>query len=227
MNGALYQGCWKDDLQHGKGKEVWTDGSTYEGMYLKGKKHGYGAYRWNDGSRYDGQWFENKISGLGLYSWLDGRTYKGQWKNNNMHGHGVYFWKDGRRYEGEYEEDKKHGFGVYTWADGRRYEGYWANGKQHGLGRYLVPNEDREKYGLWEDGKRIEWFETEVIRGINERVVNYTEFFSNPESAELVQRLATFDKPKQFDKQIHAVAIELERIGHSAISENGYNEHFQ
>ena len=139
-----------------------------------------------------------------------------------MHGHGIYFWKDGRKYEGEYEEDKKHGFGVYTWADGRRYEGYWANGKQHGLGRYLVPNEDREKYGLWEDGKRIEWFEQEVVRGINERVVNYTEFFAQPESAELVQRLATFSKPKGFDKQIHAVTLELERAGQEAAVETGY-----
>ena len=29
MNGARYEGMWKDDLQHGKGEESWTDGSVY------------------------------------------------------------------------------------------------------------------------------------------------------------------------------------------------------
>lgn len=47
---------------------------------------------------------------------------------------------------------------MYIWADQRRYEGYWYKGKQHGLGTYLVPKDSRVKYGLWEDGKRIEWF---------------------------------------------------------------------
>jgi hypothetical protein len=45
-----------DDLQHGMGKESWTDGSVYEGEYLAGKKHGRGLYSWNDGSKYNGDW---------------------------------------------------------------------------------------------------------------------------------------------------------------------------
>jgi hypothetical protein len=32
-------------------------------------------------------------------------------------------------------------------------------GKQHGLGIYTISKEaPKPKYGLWEDGKRIEWF---------------------------------------------------------------------
>jgi hypothetical protein len=34
----------------------------------------------------------------------------------------------------------------------------WYRGKQHGLGVYFVPSQEM-KYGLWEDGKRIEWFD--------------------------------------------------------------------
>lgn len=30
-NGAMYQGFWKDDKQHGYGKETWPDGAHYEG----------------------------------------------------------------------------------------------------------------------------------------------------------------------------------------------------
>jgi hypothetical protein len=78
-----------------------------------------------------------------------------------MEGYGTYVWNDGRKYEGCYKDDKKHGFGIYAWADGRCYEGFWFRGKQHGIGTYLVPKEGKKKYGLWEDGKRIEWFSEE------------------------------------------------------------------
>jgi len=42
VNGAKYEGMWRDDLQHGKGVETWTDGSKYEGEYAFGRKHGVG-----------------------------------------------------------------------------------------------------------------------------------------------------------------------------------------
>jgi len=58
---------------------------------------------------------------------------------------------------------------VYTWADGRRYEGYWNRGKQHGLGTYLVPKDGKLKFGLWESGKRIEWFSDQQITSINNK----------------------------------------------------------
>jgi hypothetical protein len=86
-----------------------------------------------------------------------------------MEGVGVYIWNDGRKYEGQYKDDKKHGYGVYNWADGRTYEGYWWKGKQHGIGTYLIPKEGKVKYGLWEDGKRIEWFNEPDVNSINLR----------------------------------------------------------
>lgn len=92
-----------------------------------------------------------------------------------MEGMGVYIWNDGRKYEGDYKDDKKNGFGIYQWADGRRYMGYWNKGKQHGLGKYQVPGEKLPKYGLWEDGKRIRWFESEKeISEIAKGKVDYT-----------------------------------------------------
>ena len=110
--------------------------------------------------------------------------YKGEWKENNMDGYGVYQWRDGRLYEGQYKEDKKHGYGIYHWADGRRYEGYWAQGKQHGLGKYILPAETKEKYGLWEDGKRIEWFEDDSrIMKINNHEEDYRIYFRKDDSA--------------------------------------------
>ncbi len=86
-----------------------------------------------------------------------------------MEGFGVYYWPDGRVYEGQFVKNKKSGFGVYTWSDGRRFEGYWYDGKQHGLGSYLIPQDGKLKFGLWEEGKRIEWFTDQQITAINNR----------------------------------------------------------
>ena len=44
VNGAKYEGNWKDDLQDGFGVESWGDGSKYEGYYKEGKKHGEGSH---------------------------------------------------------------------------------------------------------------------------------------------------------------------------------------
>ena len=76
-----------------------------------------------------------------------------------MEGIGVYTWNDGRKYEGEYKDDKKHGYGIYLWADNRKYMGNWSKGKQHGLGTYLDPAKGKIKFGLWEAGKRLRWFD--------------------------------------------------------------------
>ncbi len=92
-----------------------------------------------------------------------------------MEGYGIYTWKDGRRYEGQYKEDKKHGYGIYIWADGRRYEGWWYKAKQFGLGKYIVPADGRERYGLWEDGKRIEWFDQEKVDLIMNQELDYLD----------------------------------------------------
>jgi hypothetical protein len=78
-----------------------------------------------------------------------------------MTGYGIYFWPDGRKYEGQYCDDKKHGYGVYIWVDGRMYQGQWHDGKQHGLGVYSVMNPVEIRFGLWEEGKRLIWFDNE------------------------------------------------------------------
>jgi len=68
---------------------------------------------------------------------------------------------------------KKHGYGIYKWVDGRIYLGQWWRGKQHGLGVYQQVDNTTEtptvtfKHGLWEEGKRIEWFDQKTLEEIN------------------------------------------------------------
>ena len=165
------------------------------------KKEGLGLYIWADESTYDGQWLDNKINGYGAYEWHDGRKYFGHWKENDMHGYGIYIYSDGIRYDGQYENDKKEGYGIYYWTDGRKYEGWWHNGKQHGLGTYTDQNKKSIKFGLWENGKRIKWFDEESILMINQKRLDVGVFFvENPQrSAAALKANATFMKPNKFD----------------------------
>jgi hypothetical protein len=124
-----------------------------------------------------------------------------------MDGYGIYTWKDGRKYEGHYKDDKKNGFGIYIWADGRTYEGHWVKGKQHGLGMYTMSHEagGERKNGLWEDGRRIEWFEDDVIEKINRLEVDYKAFFKLEESSTLMAENLSFNRPDDFDEQMNEI----------------------
>jgi hypothetical protein len=95
-----------------------------------------------------------------VYYFTDQRTYIGQWKDNSMNGYGEFYWKDGKRYVGYYENDKKEGFGIYYWEHPHRaYIGFWKQGKQEGIGKYI--NTQKTRYGLWSQGEKRLWYETE------------------------------------------------------------------
>lgn len=83
-----------------------------------------------------------------------------------MNGIGKLKLKDDKLYIGEFSDDKKHGYGIYTWEN-KKYLGYWKNDKQHGLGIYFSESDNQGRKGLWEDGKRLEWFSDEQIKKIN------------------------------------------------------------
>jgi hypothetical protein len=84
-----------------------------------------------------------------------------------MHGYGIITYPNGVTYEGQLKADKKAGFGIYKWADGRKYEGCWAKGKQHGIGSFEDPAKQTIRFGLWENGKRIKWFNESEVNLIN------------------------------------------------------------
>ena len=86
---------------------------------------------------------------------------------------------DGKIYFGQYYQDKKEGIGKYTWGDGRVYIGFWKFNKQSGLGKYMNTNENNVKYGIWEEGKRIEWIDEEKLKKESDEYHNdYQEILS-------------------------------------------------
>ena len=128
-NGDIYEGNWKEDLQHGYGKYTWSGGSIYEGNYQNDAFHGYGTLIFSDGNIYEGNYQNNAFHGYGKYTWSDGSIYEGNWKDGAFHGYGKYTRPDGDIYEGNWKDNLQHGYGKYTRPDGSIDEGNWKDGK--------------------------------------------------------------------------------------------------
>ena len=144
-----------------------------------GKKEGYGEYEWSNGCKYKGYWKDNKLFGKGVYYYSDGKKFIGNYCNNLKEGLGKYFWNDGKIYFGEFNNDKKEGIGKYVWNDGRIYLGFWKMNKQNGLGKYCNPKENKNKFGIWVDGKRTRWIEEEELKNSESELYNnYKEILS-------------------------------------------------
>ena len=117
-----------------------------------------------------------------------------------MHGYGFYVYADGVKYDGQFEADRKQGFGIYQWTDGRKYEGYWNKGKQHGLGIYEGSDKKNVKYGIWDNGKRMKWFDEETINLINQGKYDYTQHFKIP--SDHPQTGITFKRTDEWEKEM-------------------------
>mmetsp|Transcript_63876 Transcript_63876/g.178732 ORF Transcript_63876/g.178732 Transcript_63876/m.178732 type:complete len:309 (-) Transcript_63876:128-1054(-) len=172
--GARYEGQWRRDQAHGRGKYTYADGSTYEGQwrsdqrtgrgievssgcryegeFLHGLRHGQGSFSSDGGdASYVGEFKHGMMDGHGRFQFDDGRLYVGQWWRNNMDGTGCMDWPDGSRYEGSFLAGMRHGEGAFIWADGRLHKGQWCSGKQDGSGA-LTSRTGRKYVGTWREG---------------------------------------------------------------------------
>lgn len=102
-----YEGQWQDDIQHGKGRQTWSDGRVYEGQFQNGKFAGSGKMIWH--------------TQKGLL------IYEGEYKDDLKCGKGKFVWADGRTYDGEWLRGKRHGRGMYMNARCEQKVGFWAN----------------------------------------------------------------------------------------------------
>ena len=95
---------------------------------------------------------------------------------------------------------------MYYWTDGRKYEGWWHKGKQHGLGTYIDSSKQSVKYGLWENGRRVKWFDEQAVMLINQSRFDVSVHFTDKQSSsEALRPNATFLKPSQFDDSMAQV----------------------
>lgn len=117
---VVYEGDWRDNLRHGRGK-------SREPYYVKGKGNGQQVY--------EGQWEKGAKSGLGK-AWIygpDGKevfAYSGSFRNNRMNDQGaVVFFANGTKYNGPVVFDELHGKGTVTFPDGKSRTGVFQNDK--------------------------------------------------------------------------------------------------
>ena len=164
-------GYWVNSSLLGIGLEKWKD-SYYWGCFLNGQKNGIGIYIWNNKSKYEGEWKNDCIHGYGIYYFSDGRKYIGEWKNNYMNGFGIYKWKNNKKYFGFFKNGVKNGFGIFYLLNGKYVIGFWKEVKQNGFAKYI--NEEKIKYGLYNNGKREKWYENE-----NEFINDFVKFDIN------------------------------------------------
>ena len=121
-NKVIYFGEWDklNNLRHGRGIQLWSDGAKFLGCWKNGKANGKGKLIHADGDIYEGDWVDDKPSGKEIYLHIDGTRYEGEWKEDKQNGLGKEVWPDGTSYEGEYVNGKKQGYGIFKWADKSR-----------------------------------------------------------------------------------------------------------
>ncbi len=70
---------------------LWPDGSKYEGYFKNNMAHGRGRLIHANGEVYEGEWLNDKANGYGAHTHLDGATYTGDWLDDLQHGKGFIF----------------------------------------------------------------------------------------------------------------------------------------
>jgi hypothetical protein len=163
-NNMLYEGAWKRNKEHGKGKLMTSDRTRiiYEGEFERGKIQGHGTYYYaqvessdfsGDGARYIGEFKENMRNGFGKYVLPDGSVYNGMWREGTMNGKGVFTWPDKSFYDGEWKDGNRNGQGLLKTSDGFIYDGMWVNNSMEGRGSAVYPNGQNYE-GLFFKGRR-------------------------------------------------------------------------
>ena len=62
LNGDKYIGSVSENMPHGLGKYLWTEGCMYEGEWRRGKAYGKGKFSWPSRATYEGMF---KLHGMG------------------------------------------------------------------------------------------------------------------------------------------------------------------
>lgn len=75
-----------------------------------------------------------------------------------------------------------------------------------------MPKDEKIKSGLWEDGKRIEWFNETQVSAINSNQLDYSSFFHQTDSERMVEPHAKFRKPNFFDERLSDVKRKIAKL---------------
>ena len=92
-HGAMYAGqMLPSGGRHGLGMLSQPEGNeTYTGLWAQDMRHGVGVNVWSDGASYAGDWAADHLHGFGVFTWPSGRCFAGEFRNDKRHGWGVAY----------------------------------------------------------------------------------------------------------------------------------------
>jgi len=142
VNGATYEGEWKDGKRHGKGIFIPADGGdVYDGQWKNGKREGKGRFKFQNGDEFEGDYVNDRREGMGVYRYSNPHdVYEGEFKNDLKHGVGIFKWSNGDEYSGEWKEGEVDGKGLMKYSNGNSYDGEFKGGKKNGKGTMKFAN---------------------------------------------------------------------------------------
>ena len=165
-NKSFYYGfrSKQNNMRHGFGTLLLSDGTKYEGFWIENEFSLYGRHIDSDLTVYEGQFKNGILNGDGTESTLtttytgsfsngikqgygifktQSDTYEGNFEQGLKHGKGkIFFTNTQNYYEGEFISNKIEGYGKFKWASEDQYEGTFKNGILHGEGVYKWKNGD-------------------------------------------------------------------------------------
>ena len=140
-----YEGQWKHDKRHGKGRAVMFNGDVYDGEWDEDACTGIGMVNiYDTGDEYCGQFMNGLAHGHGVYKYSNGDVYEGELKNEKFCGLGKLVYADGNVYTGEFEDDLPHGKGSFAYLNGDMYTGAFKDGLKHGMGKTVYAYHDSD-----------------------------------------------------------------------------------
>ena len=117
-DGTVYEGGWRQQEPHGKGKIIYRNGDVYKGEFGDVFKGGW-----------RGRWEYGYKEGKGTMTYSNGDIYEGGWKDDKWHGKGKITYSDGETQEGSFVEDKKESRWFLNLPDGRRFRRDYFEGR--------------------------------------------------------------------------------------------------
>lgn len=147
-----YVGEFLNDLYHGIGTLIFSDGEKYVGEFQNNVYHGEGTLTFLDGTKYIGEFQDGNYHGNGNSTSSDGELYVGEFKHGIRNGKGTLTFPNGENYVGEFKDGRYHGKGTLTKSNGTKYIGEFMNGRYHGNAVYTWSGGKyvgEFKLGLW------------------------------------------------------------------------------
>ena len=161
-NTVVYDGEFKYNRFHGKGKEYYTNGRIrFDGLWVDGQMDSGIMYDFNENIIFNGKFKDFAYDkGIEYYNNNEKKKYEGSYKNgkwNDTNGK-LYDMNNNKYYEGNITDGVVLGYGISYHPNGKKcYEGNWLNNKYNNFGIEYDINGNMIYYGNWVNGFKQEF----------------------------------------------------------------------